>query len=511
MSSKSFLNRAVSNTIASVLSFATQFFQSILVVPFMLSNWGAEKYGVWISIYAFFSLMQLFDGGHQTYVGNEFSRYYNTDPEKARQVLGSGVIVSLGIGLLEMLLTLVILVSDTGSESVIGIPDSFAEPDAKWGVAVLILMWFVSGSIWGLLMKILLPLGMMHRMIYLGLIIRIISTILLILAAVYQWSIFNLAVATAIVWAVYCYAVDYYIYLVLPGFFPWWKGAHWPTGWSNFRRSLVVSSNNFLEQFSLNGLLIVIANFMGPAQIPLFTTMRTVANTALQGAGMVVQPLHADIIRFHANREPHKLEQVFVFNWLLTGSLVNIGFLGLQLVAYPLYQWWTDDKLIFDSSLFNLLIFGVVVANYNRALLIYLSVINHLHSMAYISASRFLLVAGISVGGIQLWGLDALGWSLVVAEIACTGWSLHFAQQQLATIGGQLPQRAMVLSAIPVCLVGGVFIFNSYQPIDLSLYKIAAVMAGVLLALPSYYYLSHYLSSEVKQRFKALLNYGNQH
>ncbi len=509
MAQRTFLKRALNGTIASLLSFANQFFQSIMIVPVLLSHWGKEKYGVWLAIYAFFSLTQLLDAGHQTYIGNEFTRYYGTDKKEAQRILASGFLTCLAIGLFEVVATLGLLFSDGGSQTIIGVPDAFVEPDAKWGVLVLVVAWSLAGCGWGLLVKMLLPLGLMDRMLYISLIIRIIGSGLLLGGALLGWSIFNLCVVTALAWLLYCYGTYYYIYLVLPEFFPWWKGADWQVGWLNFRKSLVVTSHNFLDQFSLNGLLIIISNFLGPSLIPLFTTMRTVANTALQGAGIVVQPLHADIIRFHASGEPHKLEQVFVFNWLLTGAAVNTGFLALQLFARPLYDWWTEGNLTFDFGLLNLLIFSVAVANYNRALLIYLSVINHLRSMAYIGTTRLTLVAGISLGGIGVWGLQALAWSLILAEMACTFLSLYFAQQQLRGIGGHLPLKAILCAAAPVCVLGAILVLMVGEPSHLSRTKLLLVVMGSLLLLSSYAYLYQYLSLEVKQRFKVFFNYGS--
>jgi O-antigen/teichoic acid export membrane protein len=468
------------STIANLVTFATHLFQSIVLVPVLLDNWGKEKYGVWIVIYGFFSFLQVFDVGHSSYVGNEFSKYFHIDKKKAELVLGSGVFFGLLIGFAEVIISIGLVALGNFAETIIGIPSSFAEQDAKWGIVVLIGMWFMVGSVVGILVRIILPLGLMAEMLYISLIIKVLQAFLLFLGALWHWSILYLCCAMSIAQLVYSLGFFYYIYRRMPEYFPWWKRLSWKIGWQNLSRSLVISANSILEQFSSNGLVLVISHYRGPAHIPLFSTMRTVANTALQGSNMAIQSLYADLIRFHSNRESRKVEQVLIISWLLTGGAVNVGFLALQILAHPLYHWWTNGSLGFDLTLFNLLIFGVALANFNRGLLNYLQWMNHLRSMTFISISRFICLASISILGIQAWGLNALGVALVAAEVVCTYWALRFGRQQLAEIGGALPNRVVLLALLPVLVLGACFAIIHYQVLPLN-YTLLFGLGGMIL------------------------------
>jgi O-antigen/teichoic acid export membrane protein len=494
VSGKTFLGRTLDSTFANVLAFVVHFFQAVLLVPLLLENWGKEKYGVWLSIFQFFSLLQVFDAGHQNYVGNEFNRYYHTDIAAAKRALGSGIVLSFGIGLVEFLGILILLSFGDIGEQVMGVPTSFGEAGAKWGIVPLVLMWFLVGNLGGLLMRILLPLGQMRQSLYTGLIIKLVSAVLLLLGGVLGWSLFNMALATSLGYLASNLAFFYYVYRQMPDYFPWWQGAHWATGWRNLGWSLVVSSSSLLEQFSTNGLILIISWFMGPSWIPIFATMRQLANTAVQVTSIVVLPLYPDLIRFHVNREPQKLEQVLIFNWVLTGCMVNLGFLVLQLVAKPLYEWWMRGQLAFDPILFNLLMLGVAIANFNRGLIVYLGGLNHIRSVSYMSIMRIVLLAVVGLLGIGKYGLWSLGWALLLAEAACSFLAIFFSREAFKSIGGHLRAWPIALAIAPIIGLGACFAVASQGLVPL---MFVVLIGFVMVALP-YYFLMGHVSQEVK-------------
>ena len=119
MSKKSIERRTIESLVANTFLFGVSFLQNIVLVPILLANWGATKYGVWIAIYAFFSLLQTLDVGHQNYVGNEFNKFYYTDEVKAKEILGSSIYIAVGIGLFSF--ALVVILNLTGlADTVIG-------------------------------------------------------------------------------------------------------------------------------------------------------------------------------------------------------------------------------------------------------------------------------------------------------------------------------------------------------------------------------------------------------
>lgn len=493
--------RAFSAVIAQTVFFSLHFIQSIVIVPFFLEGWGSENYGIWIAIMSLYSLIQVIDSGHQNFVGNEFNLYFHTDKPYAQRILGSSIIVTLSVGV--VILIICTLFSYLGYiDDLLGVrKDHEQYAQIKLGLLSMLASWIISGNIGGILYRAILPLGVMHITIYISTALKIAQLIILICAAIFAWSFLKLCIIYALASLLYTYLTFFYVKKVMPDFFPWWQGAKWGLGFANFFKSLVITLNSIFEQFNTNGLIILISNYLSASFIPVFTTLRTLANTALQITGLVLQPLHPELIRLHARGEGQKLIQLFVVNWLSTGFLVNLGFVASLIFIEPLYNWWTKGILAFDISLFGLIVFTVLIANYSRGPMIYLSGMNQLKAMSYISITRFVITASISLAFIQSYGLLALGWALLVAELACTVWVILFAQQLLKSIGASLSVNILSISALPV-FVAGVFLAvycNQLLPIWITL------ISGVIIILFSYVYLAKFISPEVRQRFQNLI------
>lgn len=496
-----FEKRAFSAIIAQTIFFSLHFIQSIVVVPFFLEGWGNENYGIWIAILSLYSLIQVIDTGHQTFVGNEFNLYFHTNKPFAQKILGSSIAVTVLVGF--VILLIFILFSYLGFvDDLLGVRQDHEQyAQIKLGLLIMIASWVISGNVGGILYRAILPLGVMHITIYISITLKIAQLIILICAATLSWSFLKLSFVYSLASVLYTYATFFYVKRIMPDFFPWWKGAEWELGFSNFFKSLVITLNSFFEQFNTNGLNILISNYLGATFIPLFTTLRTVPNTALQFTGIVLNPLHPELIRLHSKSEGKKLIQLFVINWLFTGFIVNSGFVLCLVFIEPLYIWWTKGALEFNLLIFGLIVFAVLIANYSRGLVIYLSGMNQLKAMSYISITRFVVTAGVSLTLIQSYGLLALGWALVAAELACTGWIVWFSQKLLKTIGEELPMTVVFVAALPVIIAGVCLWCHAYQLFPIWIILVIGFMCMLLI----YGNLAKFISPEVRQRFKNLI------
>ena len=497
---KPFEKRAFSATAANGLLFLSQFAQSILLVPILLEYWGDEKYGVWLGLMAFYMMLQTLTIGHQNYVGNEFNKHFHLDKVKAQKILGSGVVMALVIGLMELTVCTGVITSGF-TRVAVGAGEQFSEGNLDYALLVLVATWAFSGSVAGILYRVILPLGMMDRFIYISLSLKLAQIAALFAGATLGLSIFMTSIIYTGTSLIYTLLVCLYIKRLMPGFFPWWKGYNLKLGWQNFTRSTLVTLNGFIEQFSNSGLIIVISSFLGSAVVPMFTTVRTVANTALQGVGFIINPIYPDLIRFKTKGEAEKLRQVMVTNWLITGFLVNAGFLLLLNFAEPLYIWWTKGKIAFDLPLFGLLIFSVAIANFNKILVVYLNSLNDIKAMLSIGVNRFFFTASVSLIGVSIWGLNALGFSLIIAEVAVTVWAVYFTRKSMGEIAGSIPGKLLVLALIPIVILGLAIGLMVYSELDYWIITLSAL----LLFTPFYFVISRYISTEVKERLFRLI------
>ena len=102
--------RVFKNTVVGVISFIISLLQAVISVPILLHFWGKETYGLWLSLFAGFSLLQTLDLGHQNYVGNKLNILYHTDKTEFKKVLGSSLIIAYMIGAVQLLIGIVIII-----------------------------------------------------------------------------------------------------------------------------------------------------------------------------------------------------------------------------------------------------------------------------------------------------------------------------------------------------------------------------------------------------------------
>jgi len=413
-SSKSVEKRTLESTIAGFILFVLTFAQSIILVPVFLKFWGTEKYGVWITLYAFVSLMRTLDLGHQNYVGNEFNKLFHTDKAAAKKVIGSGIRIAYMLGFLELLTYLVILLFGIHRQ-VTGI-DLKAFPVAP-GLLAMLILWLLVGSVGGILVRMIMAMGKYSRSIYLNMISKVFEIMAMLACAYYNTSINILCYSLAVVYFLYTLYVFYDIRKLMPEFYPWLQSGSWRQGFAALSKSMVLTINNFIEQFNNMGLILLISKMLGPLLVPVFTTIRTISNTVVQATSLVLTPLSPEITRYYATNDHHKINKVVETNWFVSGLLVNLPFIILTPFVGYLYAIWTKSKLPFDPLLFFSLTLSVSVINFGRSYLTLLTGINALKSLLLVTACRFVLFFGIGYVCIQWLGLPGIGLAILFAEI----------------------------------------------------------------------------------------------
>lgn len=412
--SKSVEKRTLESTIAGLILFVLTFAQSIILVPVFLKFWGTEKYGVWITLYAFINLMRTLDLGHQNYVGNEFNKLFHTNKDEAKKAIGSGVRIAYLLGFIELSVYLLVLLSGIHKQ-VTGI--ALEEYPIAPGLLSMLFVWMAVGSVSGILVRMIMALGRYSRSIYLNMISKVFEILAMLACAYYNTSINMLCYVLTIVSLLYTLLLFYDIKKQMPEFYPWWQTGSWKQGFAALSKSIILTVNNFIEQFNNMGLILLISKMLGPLLVPVFTTIRTISNTVVQATSLVLTPLSPEITRYYATNDHNKISKVVDTNWFISGLLVNLPFVILTPFVSYLYAIWTKGKLPFDPQLFFSLTLSVSVINFGRSYLTLLTGINALKSLLLLTISRFVLFFGIGYVCVQWQGLAGIGLAILFAEI----------------------------------------------------------------------------------------------
>jgi len=445
--------RAAKGGLVSGFSFALNLGMNLVQVPLLLRFWPQETYGLWLSVAALSNLLTALDGGHQAYVGNLLNRQIVEDRALFRRTLASAVCIAMLTASVQIVLAVALCFSGKAADW-LGV-ELAQSTDFSISVVIYTVGWISTGSIGAVLVRLFPPTGRFVRSTWWGIGMRLAQFSAVVVAAWLGWGL----VATACLFAATVFAVNVVLFAdirrLYPELFPWWRGADWRAGFKNLASSGVVTVVGVLDYFSLQGVVLMVAGGLGAAVVPLFTTLRTMANMAMQGTGFLLNPIQPDLVRYHVQREGEKISAVFGFFWFATGVLINGGMLAALFMVEPVYAFWTQGRLEFDRALFGWLAAAVLVRTLAAPLQSYLTSINHLPALSITAVLRAALTVGGVMIGATRWGLAGVGGALFVAELAGSlivpGW---FVAVALARVGGRLDFFAVGLAGVSASAAG---------------------------------------------------------
>lgn len=499
---KTLEKRTLESTLAGGLHFILTFIQSITLVPLFLKFWGNDKYGAWLAVFSFVTMLRALDLGHQNFVGTEFQLHYHTDKKKAKTILGSSVRIALLLGFLELMVFLILVLFGL-DRKLIGY-DAISSPSVRAGIFALVLMWWAVGSLGGILVRVILPLGLYAKSVYLSLIFKILEILVLFFCSFGDTSIFWVCLWYAVASLLYSLFIMWDIKRIMPEFFPWWSDGTWKIGIRNLKKSLVLTFNGLIDQFNANGIVLIISAFLQTAMVPVFTTIRTVTNTVSQLTMLVTGPLVPELIRYHSTGQFEKTQHIFSTNWLISGLIVNLPMVILIPIIQPIYMWWTAGQLEFNYSLFFLLSLSVCLMNFGRSYSNYLIGINYLNALSTITLSRVLVLSFTIAVLLPSKGLIALGWGILLAEIVAS-WIIPaiFIRHVIKGYKAFSIKRYEWLALLSVGLVAVCYITSFLFP-TINTYWTVLVTAILLVMLARIQWMG--LDNEVKFRLLSLVN-----
>ncbi len=470
-------HRALKGSAISAVNFAFNFLLNILQVWVLLSLWPQEKYGLWLSVVAASTLLTALDGGHLTYVGNKMAGEWVVDRNAVHKTLGSAVRIVVVTGAIQLAITAWLSISGKIYEVLSVNPAN----SSGFAAAVLIYTagWIALGSLASVVVRLMPVGGYYVRGTLWGIASRVVQFLALVVAAAAGWSLpwvglFYWAVAGLVGIAFY-----WDIWRLFPDLTPWWKAGSLRIGFANLVKSTVFAATGILESFSNQGVVLFVTGTMGAGVVPLLTTLRTVANTVMQGSSFLLQPISPDLVRYHVRKEPEKLVAAFQSYWLLTGVVIYGGLLlGLVLVE-PIYAFWTRGKLQFDPVLMAWLGASVVFRSWGGAFNTFLSLFNWSRIVLALSASRAIVTlvgCALLLPGL---GLIGIGIALTAAElIAAVLLPAFIVRREFGGMGAPWPQDGFLLGGVSVLGVVGALVVYGRWP---SAYPIALLLALAII------------------------------
>lgn len=446
--------RAFRNSLIGALSFVFSFIQAIVLVPVLLKYWGNEKYGVWLALYAAFSLLQSLDTGHISYVGNKINITYHTDKSELKKTLSSSFYAAIIIGIVQIFFVIILIVFNYLPDF-IGIESTtISKYSINISLLILITFWFISGSIGGILHRIMIPSGFYYQSQWWVILYRFCQFFSILIVALFDGSILIASILYVFIQLIVYGLTFFYIKIKIPEFYPWWQGANLKVGLLNFNKSLFLTFTGFVQQLSSNGLVLIISNIFSSIFLPVFTTIRTMTNTALLITNILINSLVPDFIRYHAEKEKDKLYSVFNANWFFSGLIVNIGLILVIPFAENIFSYWTKGIIKFDFDLFIYLAASISVINFGAGLYNYIYLINNLKAVMAITITRVVVLFGFAFYLSDFMGLGGIGAAVLISELfSSIILTYFFAQKILKTFNGSLDIKTSLTALVPPMII----------------------------------------------------------
>lgn len=495
-------HRAFKIYLVGFFSFIFSFAQTVILVPVLLNYWGKEKYGVWIALYAGFSLLQSLDTGHINYIGNKLNITYHIDKTELKKTLASSFFMAFLIGVIQILLVILLIVLNylptyIGMESV-----TLTKYEVPSSLFILMTFWFISGSFGGILHRLMVPSGLYYQAQWWGILYRFCQFLSIVFIAVLGGSILEASIFYVVIQFI-VYALTFlYIKIKIPEFYPWWQGANLETAFLNFKNSLVFTFNSFTQQLSNNGLLLLISNLFSSIALPVFTAIRTMTNTALSITNLLINSILPDFVRYHAEKEKEKLNSVFNANWFFSGLTVNIGILLVIPFAEIIFRTWTKGIITFDFKLFISLAASISVINFGAGFYNYLFAINSLRAVSIITITRVIILFAFSFYLSGLMGFSGIGAAVLISEIFSSMiLPYYYVQKILKSFNGSIDIRTCLTSIASTFIILVLAIFE-LSGMEFNYY---IWCTGLLLIIFIYIINWSILDQEVKDRTKNLM------
>lgn len=428
----------------------------LISVPVCLRYWGQAAYGGWLALFSAFMLLRSLDTGYVAFVGNSLNYLYHKDTSALRLHLSSALVGVALIGSLQLTLAVSALMLEPLANMLGMTSGGIGLSAERLGLLVLTVSWILTGSYLGIVHRLLIPAGLMFQAAIWGMVFQVSQFLAIMAAAIAGYGLLQTSWLFALSQSTVYFASAIYVARKLPRFSPWWRGATVATGLKDLGQSLMLTASGMIQQSATSGVVLLISAFAGPAGVPVFTTVRTLANLWGNVTNVLTVPLLPEIVRYHANRETRKLVDVNQSFWVLVGSVVNGG----VLLCYPLLPWlyarWTAHQVTLDNSLLCLLLAGVVVSNVGALMAMHLNAINSLRIVLAVSVTRAVLALGGGALGYASMGLASFGLGILAGEIVAASMTVrHFMAHELTANDGKLLAATfapMMLSACSVLL-----------------------------------------------------------
>jgi len=473
----------------------------ILIVPLFLWAWGQQLYGEWITLYAMVGYISLLNFGMQTYVVNRLNQFYSVGRlNDYTHILHSALSLYLGIATIAgSLIAVAVFVAPIGQWLNFMDIDHLTTSIVALLLAMQIILAIPQGLITGLYRTFQeFPRGAM-------------------LANFQRASIFGLTALTLMVGGkiIHVAAVQLIPIIAFAAFILYDIRKRHPEvkiglSLSDWRLAIAFLGPSllfFLIQisgaFTVQGIIIVVSAFAGPAYVAVFTIHRTLTNLIHQIVGSLNTALWPELTTLEARGDYSRLR-------VIHRSFVKVSFaacvfagIWLHFTGKDIVELWTLGRITFNQRLLDIFLLYLILQAPWLGSSVFPAAFNRHKNLATCYILSAVLGIVLAVVLIQHWGIVGVAVGLLIGDVSICGWFIPL--DTCGILGDTIRKywADTVLRGIPVIAIvwGVAWLVN--RSINIPIVRILVIFGSVALTGVSVGYLV-WLNNEERRRITSL-------
>ena len=397
----------------------------IVLVPLFLLAWGADIYGEWLLLSSMVAYLSLTEMGAQLYIVNRMTQAYaHRDNDQFCKILHTGLALFLIIPL-AVFVIFVAVIGLINPATILHITQT--SPGTVMLVLAILAFQIVIALPQGVLLRVYSAVEMLPRGVMLLNFMQLISFIFLAGGLWWRWGMVSIAILQLIPYGFTAGIALYDLNRKFPQFKILSLGeANFSFGLSFIKPSLHFFLIQLGQAFSLQGTVLVVGMVMGPIQVVLFSTMRTLVNLIRSCLEQISHAAWPELTRLDAQEDMDKFLALFR---VILRSILMVSILFITIFHFYggyIYHFWLRKTVPFEQPVMDLFLIYMGQFIFWLACSHPLQATNRHYTLAKILFISSILTIGLAYLGGRHLGLPGIVLGMIIGDLVLPFWFVPY-------------------------------------------------------------------------------------
>jgi O-antigen/teichoic acid export membrane protein len=409
------------NFLGQLINIASRF----LLVPLFLLAWGANIYGEWLLLSSMVTYLTLTDMGGALYIGNRMTQAFaHRDDELFRKILHTGLALFLAIPLVVFIVFITLIFFFN--------PSPFLHiTQTSHRVVILILallaFQFVISLPQGILIRVYFAVEMLPRGVMLLNLMQFFSLSLVAGGLWLGWGMVPIALLQIIPYGIIAGTALYDLNRKFPQFQVFsLKEADFSFGLSFIKPGLHFFLIQVSQAFSIQGIVLVVGMVLGPIQVVLFSTIRTLVNLIRSFFEQISHAAWPEMTRLDAQQDMDKFLDLFRVILRSTLSASVLFMMIFHCFGGFIYHFWLRKTVPFEQPVMDLFLIYMGQFIFWLTCSHPLLATNRHQTLAKALFISSILTIGLAYLGGQHLGLPGIVLGMIIANLILPFWFVPY-------------------------------------------------------------------------------------